>query len=40
MLYQDIKNFKNNSFKDYEILNDNNKIFSFMWISGANTNRK
>jgi hypothetical protein len=33
------RTFKNSSFKDYKILKDN-KIFSFIWITSANTNGK
>jgi hypothetical protein len=38
-LYQVIKNFQNNSFDDYKILYENNTTFSFIWITGANSNR-
>jgi hypothetical protein len=34
------RTLKNNSFKNYKILYDNNTIFSFIWITSANTNRK
>jgi hypothetical protein len=34
------RTLKNSSFKDYKILKDNNTIFSFIWITGANTKRK
>jgi len=40
ILYQGIKNFQNNSFKDYKILYDNNTVFSFTWITSANITRK
>ena len=34
------RTFKNHSLKDYKILKENNTIFSFIWITSANTNRK
>jgi len=34
------RTLKNSSFKDYKILKDNNTIFSFTWITSANTKRK
>jgi hypothetical protein len=35
-----LRPFKKSSFKDYEILKDNNTVLSFIWISSANTNNK
>jgi len=34
------RTFKNSSFKDYKISYDTNTILSFLWITGANSNRK
>jgi len=34
------KTFKKSSSKDYKILKENNTIFSFIWITSANTKTK